>query len=494
METTPTPSLLPASLTAYAISAEEWAATPPSVRRALTSLEDECARLREQAGQTSRNSSKPPSSDPPTVPPRETTPTGRARGGQPGHPGTTRPLAPPAQVATVVPVRPAVCAHCGTAFPPDAVDPHPHRHQVVEVPPVVVTLTEYQRHALRCPHCGRRTRAPWPAGVPRGCLGPRASALIATATAQYHLAKRAVAALLRDWFSLTLSPATVCTAEQRVSAACAAPVAAAVATLPTARRVWMDETGWRQARDPDPVTPDPPPARLPKAWLWTAVTPEVTVFQIRRSRGSPVVTALLGATPDGIIHTDRWNGYHGLDPPHRQLCWAHLQRAWTQLSERPGLAGEIGAALLAHTQALFHTWHQGQAGTLAWPAVQAALAPVQTAVGDLLRDGAARADRRTATTCHRLLQVEPALWTFVRVPGVEPTNNRAERAIRPGVLYRHTSFGTQGDAGSRAVERLLTVVATCRQQQRNVLAYLIAAVEAALHDQPAPSLLPTPTP
>ena len=482
---------MPDGLASLHITDEDWATFPPAAQRVIGTLWEELQRLREQVGHTSRNSSRPPSTDPPSAPPRKTKPpTGRAPGGQPGHAGHTHPLVPVDQVDALIPVRPAVCGQCGHMFPPDAQDPQPRRHQVADLPRVVATVTEYQLHTLTCPQCGEQTTAPLPVGVPTGMLGARPLALIATCTGQYHLSKRATATLLADCFGLPLGDATICAAEQTVSAALEAPVAAVAAAVRDADRKWMDETGWRQQRDPDPG--DAPPAgKLPKAWLWIVVTPEATLVRIRRSRGSRVVTELLGATPTGIIHTDRWNGYHGLPPPQRQLCWAHLTREFTKLSERSGEAARIGAELLEHTHQLFTLWHRYQDGALTWPAVQEALAPLQTAVGDLLRDGVAHADKQTARTCRDLLKLEAALWTLGRVPGVEPTNNRAERGIRQGVLFRHVSFGTHSGAGSRFVERVMTAVATCKQQHRNVLDYLTAVVDAAVQGHPAPSLLPT---
>lgn len=478
---------------------EEWAAIPEHVRRGLERLWNEHQQLREQLGLTSRNSSTPPSSDPPSAPPRERkAPTGRAPGGQPGHPGPTRELVPDDQVQEVIPVRPATCRQCGHALPADACDPAPRRHQVIELPRVVAEVTEYQLHPLTCPHCGTQTPADLPPGVPVGLLGPRAVATIATCTGQYHLSKRATATLVEDCFGLPVSDATICAAEQTVSAALAAPVAEVAAAVRQAPVKHLDETGWRQQRDPDPLPEaedaraeaSAPSAKLPKAWLWIVVTTIATLFCIRRSRGSAVAQALLGEQPGGTVVSDRWSAYNWLGGLRRQLCWAHLQRDFTKISERAGAAGPLGRDLLDATHRLFTLWHRYRDGTLAWSAFQAAMAPVRETVGALLRTGrrcptppARRPPVRTSSNGRR--RSGPS-----RASRGEPTNNAAERGIRQGVLLRRTSLGTQSSAGSRFVERVMIAVATCKPHRRNIIDYLTSAVTAAHHGTAAPSLLP----
>ena len=159
---------------------------------------------------------------------------------------------------------------------------------------------------------------------------------------------------------------------------------------------------------------------------------------------------------------------------------------------RGGRSQEIGEALQAQARQMFHWWHRVRDGTLAQPTFASYMWPVRREVERLLDAGQRCGVPKTEGTCRALLKLRQALWTFVRHDGVEPTNNAAERAIRPGVLWRKGSFGTQCAEGSRFVEAMMTVVATLKQQHRNVLDYVTAACEAALCGQPAPSLLPTP--
>ena len=391
-------------------------------------------------------------------------------------------------------ITPTRCPGCGQLFPDDApTTGNPYRHQVFELPPILPTVTEYQLAHCACPDCGRTVRAQRPAGVPALTLGPRAQALVTLLTGQYHLAKRQVATCLRDVCGLPLSAASVCAVEADVSAALAAPVAAVRTVVAQAPTKNVDESGWAQRREPDPGQPEDTP--LKRGWLWSATTPDATVYLIRRRRNQTVARELLGLTTDttdydAIVTSDRHGAYNFLPLTARQICWAHLDRDFLAISERADpTAQRIGTALLAQTDALFHAWHQYRHGTISFAALGATLTPVRETVAGLLRDGH-HADAKTQTVCHNLRQLEPALWTFLRVEGVEPTNNAAERSQRRGVMKRDRSFGTQTSAGSRYVERILTTVATCQQHGVNTLTYLIEALLAYGHGTPIPSLIP----
>src|SRR3989475_7921668 len=196
----------------------------------------------------------------------------------------------------------------------------------------------------------------------------------------------------------------------------------------------------------------------------------------------------------GIIGTDHYAGYHWIDPRQLQLCWTHLKREFVAWSERTGEIARIGVALLAVEKQLFELWYGVRDGTLAGADLQVALLPLMARVSTLLQEGVAGADMKAQGTCRNLLKREAALWTFVWEPGVEPTNNCAERPLRRAVLWRRRSFGTQSEAGSQFVERILTAVTTLRQQRRDVLEYLTAACTAAICNDPVPSLLPLTSP
>jgi transposase len=299
---------------------------------------------------------------------------------------------------------------------------------------------------------------------------------VALLSGRYHLSKRDIAEIMNDFFQAEISLGSVSTLEQRTSAALSEPVAEARDYVKEQPVVHMDETGWREGQQ--------------KAWLWVAATSWVTVFLIRCSRGGKVAREMLGETFSGILNSDRWSAYNWQPVARRQLCWAHLLRDFQAFVERGGESQRIGEAILAQCNQMFDWWHQIRDGTLTRATFQANMEAVQQKVGELLREGAACAHDKTAGTCRDILKREAALWTFVHVEGVEPTNNLGERQVRPGVIWRKMSFGTQSAAGSRFAERIMTVVSTLKQQQRNVLSYLTEACDAANWERPAPSLLP----
>ena len=472
------------------VPAEVWATFPPAAQAVIVALAQqvvaltaEVRELRARLGQNSSNSSRPPSSDPPQArgAPRRPSgpPSGRARGGQPGHVAHQRALAPAERVDQVVDHWPATCGHCAAALPMTALsdDLAFVPHQVTELPPVRAVVTEHRLHRVACPACGHPTRATLPPEVPAGAFGPRLQATVATFSGVYHLSRRQVADVCATVLDAPLAASSVDGLCQATAVALAAPVAAAQATLPAALVANADETRWPQAGHPQ--------------WLWVVVTRLATVFTIATSRGSRVIKQLLGEDFAGVLGSDRYAGYAWLDEAWRQICWAHLKRDFQALVDRGGGATAIGTAALALVHDLFAIWHRYRAGTLDRAGLQQAMEPVQAGFEYLLEAGVQGPDPRAATLCQALDRLWPALWTFVEEDGVEPTNNAAERALRPAVLWRQGSFGTQSDAGARFVERLLTVTATCRQQGRSVLAYLTDVSTAAQRGQPIPSLLPS---
>lgn len=188
----------------------------------------------------------------------------------------------------------------------------------------------------------------------------------------------------------------------------------------------------------------------------------MSVFLIRASRGSKVVRELLGKPFQGTVGSDRWSAYSFLPLHRRQICWGHLKRDFQAFVDRGGSSARIGKALLEQVDQIFQWWYRVRDGTLSRSTFRVYLSPVRGRVRDLLRQGQECAHSKTAATCREILKVEPALWTFARKEGVEPTNNAAERALRHGVLWRKSSFGTQSADGSRFVERMMTAVARGR--------------------------------
>jgi transposase len=301
---------------------------------------------------------------------------------------------------------------------------------------------------------------------------------MALCTGAYHLSRRTTQTVLEDLLGIAIGLGTVANLEQATAQALAKLVAEARTYVQAQPAAYLDETGWREGRQ--------------RAWLWTAATACVTVFVVRLSRSAKVAQELLGERFWGYLVTDRWSAYTWYPAWRRQVCWEHLLRNLEAMIERGEPSQAIGEALQAQARQMFHWWHRVRDGTLASTTFASDMWPVRQEVERLLDAGQTCGVPKTEGACRAILTLRQALWTFVRHPEVEPTNNAAERAIRPGVLWRTGSFGTQSPEGSRFVETMMTTVATLKQPHRNILDDIIAACEAPLRNQPAPSLLPTP--
>jgi transposase len=441
-------------------------------------LEARVEKLEEQLRRSSRNSSLPPSQDPPSAPPRPRKPgSGRRPGGQPGHEGRSRPLLPLERVDEIVEHWPERCRACAHRFGEDQrIDAAPvQRQQVSELPPIAVTVTEHRLHRLRCPACAAETRAELPAELPAGVFGPRLQAAVATLAVRNRVSRRDTVELVRDLFGGELSAASADAIVSGAGEALALPYEQLLRHLREASAVNVDETGWR--------------LRGSKRTLWGALTPTVAVFRIAADRHERELRALLGDDFEGVACSDRWWAYNYLDPQRRQLCWAHLVRDFTAHSEGLAAQKEFGEAGLALAERLFQAWDDYRRdGDRALLLEQ--INPLKRELRMLLESPARKS---TKTKYHRLfaknlLKHWPALWTFTLLDGVEPTNNHAERGLRGAVIYRKLSLGSQSAHGERTIERLLSASVTCRLQGRSLFDYLSDVLRANIRGDPIPTL------
>jgi len=457
-------------LIAYLLQMVLW------LMQTVANLQEQLVQARAQQGQNSANSSRPPSTDPPGAPARpRRRRSGRKRGGQPGHPAQQRALLPPERISQVVSLKPTGCRRCGGALQGE--DAAPVRHQVIELPQVQATGVEYQVHSLLCGRCQIRTSAHLPPGVPRSGFGPRLQALVGVCSGAYRMSKRTVQQLLLDLYQVPISVGSICKLQRQTSEALAAPVAQVAQAVRQAPCAHADETSWRE--------------RGRKVWMWVVTLPQLAYFAIRPHRSRAVIKELLGAAWKGILTTDRYCVYSYLPIGQRQLCWAHLLRDFLGMQQWAEATKEVGAALYRQGKRMFRLWHRVRDGTMSRAEFAQKVQPVQQRVHQLLLQGALLPIKKVARTCRQLLKVEPAMWTFVQVHGLEPTNNEAERTVRPGVLMRKVSLGTQSAAGSRFVERMLTVTQSLRLQGRNVLHYVTLTCQSSLSGAAPPSLLPS---
>ena len=441
-------------------------------------LEARVEKLEDQLRRSSRNSSLPPSQDPPSAPPRPGKPSsGRGRGGQPGHEGRHRPLLSLERVDELIehwPRRCRVCAHVFAEY--ERIEAaRAQRHQVAELPPIAVTVTEHRLHRLRCPACAAETRAELPPEVPRSCFGPRLQAGVATLAVRNRISRRDTVELMGELFGVELSTGSIDAVVQRSGEALAEPQARLHDQIRSASAVNVDETGWR--------------LRGGKRTLWGALTPQAAVFRIAPDRHQREAEALLGDDFQGVACSDRWWAYDYLDPERRQLCWAHLVRDFTAHSEGLAAQKQFGERGLAIAASVFEAWDEfRQRGDRAL--LLERIAPLKHELRALLKQAA----RKSSTTkyhrlfANNLLKRWPALWTFTAIEGIEPTNNHAERGLRSAVIHRKLSLGSQSERGERTIERLLSASLTCRLQRRSLFAYLTDVLSASIRGDPIPAL------
>jgi transposase len=470
------------------ITPAQIAALPPEMRtilqavidyfeRRIAQLESELATSQAElaaANKTPRNSSLPPSSEHPHAKPLpQRDKSGKKPGGQPGHPKHERALIPAADCHEVVTLKPEQCRRCGE--PLTGSDPQALRHQVWEIPQIKPVVTEYQLHRLHCPQCRVTTCGQLPAGVPHGQAGPRLVALTALLMGCFKQSKRRVALFLEQVLNQPCSPGWVVKLQHQATVALAPAYEELAAQLPTEPVLGIDESPTKQG----PL----------KSWLWTFVADTYTVFALRTTRAATVLQDLLTDAFEGVVNCDRAKMYWNVGRP--QWCWAHLKRDFQALIDHPDhQVKRLGRDLMRPTNELFRHWGRCRDGTLTRRGFERLMQPVRQEIDGLLLRGVFSGNSKLVGMCTPLYDHRNWLWTFLDVEGVEPTNNISERALRPAVIWRKLSFGTQSARGSRFVETILTVVETCHKQSRNSFEYLTATIQAHFAHQPTPSLLP----
>jgi len=453
------------------ITEELIASQSPEAQMIIRLLLAEIAQLKAQLAQNSRNSSKPPSSEHPHAKPSKQAikKARRKAGGQPGHSKHERSLVSVDQCSEMISCKPTQCRRCGEAL--SGTDSDPLRHQVWEIPEIKASITEYQLHRLRC-SCGKTTCGELPAGVPLGAAGPRLIALSSLLMVCFRLSKRRCALFLEQILGQQASAAWMVKLQNRASEALQPSYRELQQALPRQAVVQGDESPTKEG----PI----------KAWTWTFVTRRFTLFACRTSRKAEVVREFLGPAYSGILNCDRAKMYWAFG--RLQWCWAHLIRDFQSLIDRPcSVSKRLGRDLQRPTRAMFELWKRVRDGSLERLEFQKQMIPIRSQIEALLLRG--KGDRKTRGLCAELWKYRTRLWTFVEEEGVEPTNNAAERALRPFVIWRKICFGTQSAAGSRFLERMLTIIETCRQQKRNCLDYLSQTLKAHFGKQTPPSLL-----
>jgi transposase len=445
--------------------------------RRIRQLEARVEKLERQLAKGSRNSSAPPSSDPPGTPrpPRGKDRSGRGPGAQPGHEGRGRDLLPACAVDEVIEHWPARCG-CGHVFSVDERCPvgEPARHQVEQLPAITVRVIEHRAHRVSCPECGARARAELPQDVTASAFDPGLQAALVTLSVRNRVSRRDVVELAEELFGARISTGTVDAILARAGEALACPHEDLLQRVRGARALNVDETGWRTAGE--------------RRALWGAFTQRHAFFRIASDRHEDHAKSLLAHT-SAIVTSDRWWAYGHLPLARRQLCWAHLKRDFAAHAEGLGAEREFGEEGLKLCERVFWAW-EVFCHTHDRRELRRSVRRLRRTYKPIVRRYAAKRARNKYCRgmARNLLKAWPALWTFANHNGVEPTNNHAERALRSAVIYRKLALGSQSEQGERRIARLLSAHTTCRLQHRSLFAYLTDVLSAHARGDPVPLL------
>jgi transposase len=448
----------------------------------LKALEQQVLLLQKEVASlssNSTNSSKPPSSDGPQVTKAKKKKSSRSPGGQKGHKGHKRQLLPVEQMNDVYDHYPTTCAKCSAPLDLQTCDETsaPERYQTFELPEIKSIRNEHRCHELGCP-CGHRTRADLPPEVAQSQFGPRVHGAIAYLTSVHKIGRRGIVEILNTFFGLSLCLGSVCNCIDRVSPELE-PVSEEVRqTLSESGNLNIDETGWK--------------CKGNRRYLWVFVSPLAVYFSIAASRGAKVLKSVLGEVFNRVITSDdhsAYSSYHknGL----RQLCWAHLIRKLKNLKESRSSpeAYVFSKNMLNEVGHIFSCWYAFREGVINRQELLNATALMRARMKRYCTAYQNSPDAPLRTRAKRTLDNWPHLFTFLTHEGVEPTNNIAERAVRPAVQWRKLCFGNQSENGERFTERILTVTRTCQLQGKNPFHFLSELMAAAFNGLPRPAIL-----
>lgn len=442
--------------------------------RRVEELTKQVEELTRQLNKNSSNSHKPPSSD--SLGKRRSIrkakkPTGKKRGGQPGHKGHSRALLPADQVDAVVDIFPKLCDVC-QEVPPRTVDAEASSHQVIDLLENGRRyITEYRCHAVACP-CGERLLAPTH-DIPSSAFGPRLASTVCMFTGTYHLSRRQVTVVLEEIFGIELSLGSVSNIEGRMTEALKAASDEAMAHVESAMVKHVDETSWIRE------------AQRSSAWVFACVA--VSVFRIVADGRRGTFRKLLKRRR-GVLVSDRASVFLFWSMKQRQICWSHLLRTFVDFSERDGPAAAIGQELVDNAELVFRYWRDYSSGKLSRKDFVRLITVVREGMKPCLQRAVKAEIAYVSGSCANMLEHWDAMWTFVEKAGVEPTNNHAERELRRLVLWRKRCFGSQSERGDRFAERVMTVTHTIRKQGGRTLDFLRQSLVAMLESTPAPSL------
>ena len=429
----------------------------------------------------STNSHKPPSSDGISKKRPVTTrgSSGRKPGGQKGHPGKTRLQVPPDEVSETIDHKPEVCEKCGALLPEQAKSIPVERRQVWEIPDIKPLVIEHIFYQTAC-NCGHQTRLPVPEWI-YSSTGDNLQTLMTYFTAEAKLSRRTLKTVLEDVFQVPIALGTIQNRLEDTSEILKPICDELEDELAKQKVVNIDETSY--------------PNNKKLAWLWAFVTSTFAFFTIQASRGSKVIKQTLGEIFDGIIICDRFSAYVKYHKDRAcgliQFCFAHIIRDIKALKNELAYGGDRSFSVLMRQRigTVFRLWHAQKRGKISRERLIEMTQPLIQEMRLFLEENLKSSSREVVKLSNQLLKKWNSLFTFIYHEGVEPTNNMAERSIRPGVQSRKISYCTRSNNGQLLRARLLTVSQTCRMQTRNSLEFYRAAIQAHRYNLPTPSLL-----
>jgi len=444
------------------------------LREAMERLEKLLETIQGQLSKDSHNSHKPPGSDGPQAPKRPANPpTGRKRGGQPGRTGKARELLPEGSEKRTVEVKLTTCPHCAFVLPPEAIT-GTVTHRVLDLVRELTEVVAFRLDEGCCPKCHKAIRAELPPEAGVGELGPQIRALVAYLRTQGRMSLGPLQFFCQEVLHIDVSRGWLHESGIRISEAIAPVWEALAEEIRCSDVVNMDETGFgRKDRD----------------WIWVALTTRTVFFHFSTTRGFEALKAILPEDFGGVLCTDRYTTYRKLKDAVRQYCWAHLRRELIALSEaKDPVVSRLGTHMLEDQERIFDLWHLFRNQEIDRPALRLHTAVILARMKRNLGLATQTEHKAARNLGKSLLEHWDKLWTFLRVEGVEPTNNSAERALRPLVILKRIFQRLPSIGGKKFFERLLTTGATARIRGVPFYDWLIRAMHAAHQGIPLPAL------
>ena len=354
-----------------------------------------------------------------------------------------------------------------------------YRHQVHEIPPPRIDITEYRLYSGKCSQCGEAVKAQKPSDTPQGVMGPNLMSHIAILAGQYHLSVRKIRSLLQEQFGTTFSVSAISEAQSRI-ASMLTPLHQAIKTnIQSAPLVHVDETS--HSRNDE--------ERL--RWCWLVSSDDLVYEKILYSRSTHSAKTVLDSDYSGIVVSDQYSGYNWLSSDRHQLCWSHVIRNLQQIADYAGRGhtANIGQRLVLLSKLVFRTRHRWESDHIDEALYLDRLNRIRCRFNHWLDKGASQIPiQRYQGRCRKLKEHSESLWLFLTNPKIPLTNNEAERRLRGFVIQRKISYGTTSDAGDKFRDRLHSLIETSKKRQISSLETLTRIVTAVISQQPYPNV------